>query len=57
MLVQRVQVATNETIDYRPHWPYPLVAKFTGKENLTSSIDDVKKWKGVKVAKGKAGIV
>lgn len=56
LLVTRFNLTSNEMIDYRKHFPYPLVAKYEGN-GTSSTLVDADKWVGILVPESQKGIV
>ena len=57
LLVNRFNLTSNATIDYRRYFPYPLTPKWTGKDFPTADVNDADNWKGVKVPSSKVGVI
>ncbi|KAF7556390.1 hypothetical protein G7Z17_g1431 [Cylindrodendrum hubeiense] len=43
LVVERYNLTSKETIDYRPYWPWPYTGNYTGN-GLTGEISDVGDW-------------
>jgi hypothetical protein len=57
LLVTHFNLTSNETIDYRRYFPYPLTPKYVGKGEPTNTLEDADNWEGVLVPASKQGVV
>ncbi|KAJ5901919.1 feruloyl esterase [Penicillium taxi] len=49
LVIERYNLTSEETIDYRPYWPYPYTSNYTGS-GLTGNYSDVEDWEPILVS-------
>jgi hypothetical protein len=57
LLITHFNLTSNETIDHRLYFPYPLTPKYEGKGKPTNTLEDANNWKGVLVPTSEQGVV
>ena len=57
LIVNHVLLETQETIDFRSYFPYPLVPKYIGNGTPTADPADALNWVGVLVSANETGII